>query len=125
MKVTFMPGIESISGSMKSPTGKKLIFRHYQGDKSGHGHVYMHNSSDYQRKKPLSENEKAARKQFADVQRRIAALTTEEMSNYKRNFRDAQGKFRGKKYKTLRGYISAVIYNSIYSTAGKGYIMGK
>ena len=119
MKVTFMPGIASISGSMKSPMGKKIIFKHFRSDEPGHGRMYMIRRDKFQRNK-ITENEIAARKQFADVQRRIAALTPEEMSNYKRNFRDAQGKFKGKKYKTLRGYISAVIYNSIYSTPGKG-----
>ena len=114
-----MPGIASMSGTLARNRNSILVCRKCSSDEPGHGRMYMIRRDKFQRIK-ITENEIAARRQFADVQRRIAALTPEEMSNYKRNFRDAQGKFNGKKYKTLRGYISAVIYNSMYSTPSNG-----
>ena len=64
MKVTFIPGIESISGSMKTKHGKRVVFRKMQGDKPGTGHMYIHGANDYKRKSKPSAKEMEGRKLF-------------------------------------------------------------
>lgn len=65
MKVEFMPGIKSISGSTKPRTGKRLVFRHYKSDKPGHGHLTICSSDTYERTKPASEAEQNAKRLFS------------------------------------------------------------
>lgn len=65
MKVEFMHGIKSISGSTKSRTGKRLVFRHYKTDKPGHGHLTICSSEAYERTKPASEAEQKAKRLFS------------------------------------------------------------
>ena len=66
MKVEFMPGIKSISGSTKSrSTGKRLVFRHFKSDKPGHGHLTICSSDAYERRTPVKERELAAMRLFS------------------------------------------------------------
>ena len=65
MKVEFMPGIKSISGSTKPRMGKRMVFRHLKSDKPGHGHLTICSSNAYERKTPVTEREKCARKLFS------------------------------------------------------------
>ena len=65
MKVEFMPGIKSISGSTKPRTGKRIVFRHYKSDKPGHGHLTICSSDAYVRTKPASDAEQNAKRLFS------------------------------------------------------------
>ena len=60
-----MPGIKSISGSTKSRTGKRLVFRHLKSDKPGHGHLTICSSNAYERTKPASEAEQKTKLLFS------------------------------------------------------------
>ena len=65
MKVEFMPGIASISGSTKSRSGKRLVFRHYKSDKPGHGHLTICSNDAFERRTRVSEREEATRRLFS------------------------------------------------------------
>ena len=65
MKVEFMPGIAHISGSTKSRSGKRLVFRHYKSDKPGHGHLTICSNNAYERRTRVSEREEATRRLFS------------------------------------------------------------
>jgi hypothetical protein len=65
MKVEFLPGIASISGSIKPSKGKRIIFRHFASDLPGQGHVTICAPDAYRRKTPVSERELAAKRLFS------------------------------------------------------------
>ena len=65
MKVEFMPGIKSISGSTKPRMGKRLVFRHYKSDKPGHGHLTICSNDAFKRRTRITEREEAARRLFS------------------------------------------------------------
>ena len=65
MKVEFMPGIKSISGSTKSRSGKRMVFRHLKSDKPGHGHLTICSSDAYKRTKPTTDAERNAIRLFS------------------------------------------------------------
>ena len=65
MKVTFMPGIASMSGIVKNCGRKHIIFRHYASDRPGHGHATICSSHAYESRTPLTEREKVARELFS------------------------------------------------------------
>ena len=66
MKVTFMPGIDHISGSFKTSSGKTVVYKHLATDKPGHGHMYFRKDKDYIRKKPYSKDEIRVRQNFKE-----------------------------------------------------------
>ena len=111
MKVTFLPGIDAISGTMKGPNGERLEFRPRHTDKAGHGHLYIRKKDAYKRKKPLSKKAADAQQNFANVMQKLAQLTTEQRSFYKEQFIQNKGVFNGKKYKTLRAYTIGRLYH--------------
>lgn len=65
MKVEFMHGIKSISGSTKSRSGKRMVFRHLKSDKPGHGHLTICSSGAYERTKPTTDAERNAIRLFS------------------------------------------------------------
>lgn len=65
MKVEFMPGIASISGSTKSRSGKRLVFRHLKSDKPGHGHATIFHEDAFKRRTRVTEREEAVRRLFS------------------------------------------------------------
>ena len=77
MKVEFMPGIASMSGTLKGQNGYKLVFMHRQSDGKGHGHAYLRTKKDYQRSTPVSDKEIAARSLFATRAQLVKQLMTE------------------------------------------------
>ena len=77
MKVEFMPGIASMSGSVKTKNGDRLVFMHRQSDGKGHGRAYLRTSKDYQRSTPVSDKEKVARSLFAIRAQLVKQLMTE------------------------------------------------
>ena len=80
MKVTLMPGIESISGSMKGAMGKRTVFMtRTKPDGKKETHMYLRSKDDYKRKTPVSEHEKEVRDLFSFRH----ALVLEIMAEYK------------------------------------------
>ncbi|MBR4548154.1 MAG: hypothetical protein IKO66_08965 [Paludibacteraceae bacterium] len=77
MKVEFMPGIASMSGSVKTKNGDRLVFMHRASDGKGHGRAYLRTSKDYQRSTPVSEKEIAARALFQNRAQLVKQLMTE------------------------------------------------
>ena len=75
---------------------------------NGKQHIYMHKYSP--RKTPLSEAEIQARQKFAVVQARITRMPKEQMEQYAQEFKTSAGKYNGKSYLTLRGFIAAHLY---------------
>ena len=59
---------------------------------------------------PPSEAERARRKRFADVQAELAALGSEQWEAFRKAWKAAGYKYKGKRYCTLRGYVCAVVY---------------
>ena len=75
---------------------------------NGKQHIYMHKYSP--RKTPLSEAEIQARQKFAVVQNQIAQMPQEQMEQFAQEFKRTSGKYNGKSYLTLRGFIAAHLY---------------
>ena len=110
MKVTFIPGIDSISGSFKGKNGSRTVFMHRKSDKKGDGRVYFRKNSDYARKDPPTDNERAARLKFAQIAETVHKMTDEQKQQYALEMKKAKNRFNGKTYATLRGYIMARLY---------------
>ena len=80
MKVTYMPGIAFISGTMKtkSPTDKRLVFIHRKTDKIGQGRMYI--QQPYERSTPVTTEEKQRRQRFKQLAIRVAQILKEQKS---------------------------------------------
>ena len=109
VKIKFMPGIESISGTMKGRNGHRIEFRHFKNDKKGNGHMYFRKDDDYKRAK-TTPKEREARSKFALIMRQFYSLSPEEMNEYKKQFEASKGKIKGKRYKSLRGFVVKKLY---------------
>ena len=112
MKVTLMPEIASISGSMKGKNGKRLVFKTYRAASTTRTkpetRAYL--MGPYQRSTKPSEAELASRQRFAEATRAFYNLSDEEKKKYHQEWKRYKYLFNGKKYATLRGYIVARIY---------------
>ena len=113
MKCTFMPGIKSISGSMKQKNGTRVIFKTFSrpsSKRSSETETRVYVMRQKERSTPLSENEKAARKRFTEAATYFRNLTDEQKMAYYKPWKSANYCFNGKKYVTLRGYVIARFY---------------
>ena len=113
MKVTLPPGIESISGSMKSKNGVRIVYKTYTkpsikrpGGKP-ETRAYFVPESSYQRRTPISQKEIIVRTQFKAATAFVNSLTPEQKKSYYDDWKRSKYMFNGKKYKTLRGYVIA------------------
>ena len=113
MKLTLPPGIESISGSMKSKNGVRIVYKTYTkpsikrpGGKP-ETRAYFVPESSYQRRTPISEKEMCIRTQFKAAVAFWMSLTPEQKKSYYDDWKRSKFMFNGKKYKTLRGYVIA------------------
>lgn len=116
MKCTLMPGIESISGSVKGKNGTRLIFKTYKRpsvNRNGKPETRVYLSKKQQRTKPLSENEMACRVRFAAAGAYAANLTDEQRKQYYDEWKRSSYFFNGKEYATLKGYIIARFYAGV------------
>lgn len=78
MKVTLMPGIESISGSMKGSMGKRTVFMTFnKPDGKKETRMYFRRKEDYERKTPVSEHELEVRALFCRRQELVKLLIDE------------------------------------------------
>ena len=113
MKCTLMPGIESISGSMKGKNGKKLTFKTYnrlQADGTYKPETRVYLMRRQERSTPLSENEIAARNRFSEAATYFKNLSEGQKMTYHKLWKNANYCYNGKKYATLRGYVIARFY---------------
>ena len=113
MKCTLMPGIESISGSVKGKNGTRLIFKTYKrpsANRVGKTETRVYLSKKQQRTKPLSEIEFACRARFAAAGAYAASLSDEQRKQFHDEWTRSDYLFNGKRYATLKGYIMARFY---------------
>ena len=113
MKCTLMPGIKSISGSMKQKNGSRIVFKTFSKPSVNRGsktetRVYL--MPRQERKTPLSENEIAARKRFLEATTYFKNLSEEQRMAYYKLWKSANYCYNSKEYATLRGYIIARFY---------------
>ena len=79
MKCTLMPGIESISGSIKGANGSRLIFKTYKrpsANRKSKTETRVYISHKKKRTKPLSANEIVCRARFAEARGAPAVAST-------------------------------------------------
>ena len=113
MKCTLMPGIKSISGSMKQKNGTRIVFKTFSrpsAKRSSETETRVYLMRQKERSTPLSANEIAARKRFTEAATYFRNLSDEQKMAYYRAWKSADYCFNGKKYVTLRGYIIARFY---------------
>ena len=111
MKCTLNPNIQAISGK----SGKLMFKTFTKRDGSTETRVYTlprrkDGSYGYERRTPVSKAESDNRSTFAIAQSLKAKLTDEEKNTLEREFHLSRGMFRGKKYSTLQGFISAWVF---------------
>ena len=111
MKCKLNPNFQAISGK-----SGKLMFKTYtKRDGTTETRVYSlprrkDGSYGYERRTPVSKAEQANRSIFAIAQSLKAKLTDEEKDTLAHEFLLTNGMFRGKKYRTLQGFISAWVF---------------
>ena len=121
MKCILMPGIESISGSIKGKNGSRLIFKTFKRpsvNRPNKTETRCYLSHKRERTKPLSDNEIAARNHFARASYYYTNLTEEQARQYYDEWKRSDYLFNGKRYATLRGYVMARFY-AIYPESPK------
>lgn len=113
MKCTLIPGIESISGSVKGANGSRLIFKTYKrpsANRKSKTETRVYISHKKKRTKPLSENEIVCRARFAEARAYAANLSDEQRKQYLDEWKGSGCRFNGKRYVTVKGYIMARYY---------------
>ena len=108
MQVELMPGIKSISGSIKCQNGGKITFKTY---KNGQTRMYM--SRPRERATTPSENELRQRQRFARVMDAYRTLSPDEQRRYMREGHLNNWTFNGKQYKSPAGYIRARLFATL------------
>ena len=95
--------------------GHRVVFTHRKNDKSGYGHAYIRPADAYKRSTPLSDNERRARADFQTIALKTNEILADEKERkaLHKEWKEAKGKFNGKKYATLRGYIMARGYDTL------------
>ena len=109
-----MPGIESISGSMKQKKGSRIVFKTFSKpsvNRSSKTETRVYLMQRKERSSSLSENEIRCRERFAQATRYFTNLTPEQKEAYAKEWKKSSYRFKGKKYATLRGFIVAKFYD--------------
>lgn len=111
MKANLIPGIQNLSGSIKSPSGKKVIFKTYKrANGTTETRAYFVSPDSYQRRTKIKPKEIEIRNKFAQVQAAVSALSEERKRELHRQWKKDGYKYNGKTYGTLRGYMMARLY---------------
>ncbi len=111
MKCTLNPNIQNLSGK-----AGKLMFKTFtKRDGTTETRVYAlprrkDGSYGYERRTPVSKAEQDNRSTFAVAQSIKAKLTDEQKTTLRHEFSLSKGMYRGKKYRTLQGFISAWVF---------------
>ena len=102
-------GFENVRGTISKRTyfddGKKvtdIVFAQVRGGKQ---RIYARRLKE--RTTPLSDAERNARLRFKEASEFVAKLSNEQKSAFADQYKIAKGRFNGKHYNTLRGYIVA------------------
>ena len=104
MKTNLFPGIQNLSGTIKSPSGKKVIFKTFKrANGTTETRAYFVSPDSYQRRTKIKPKEIACRQKFSDAMAKLNALSEEQAKRSKYTF-------NGKQYKSIRGYIMARVY---------------
>ena len=111
MKCTLNPNFQAISGK----SGKLMFKTFTKCDGTTETRVYTlpkrkDGSYGYERRTPVSKAEQDNRSTFAVAQSLKAKLTDEQKVTLMNEFRQSKGMFRGKKYRTFQGFISAWVF---------------
>ena len=117
-KITLVPGLEDITGVISRHKWKDRDGIHVRTTRicktpSGKRTIRIYNSDDYKRTTPVSEKELENRRIFAETGKRYKQLTPQEKEWFEVKFISYKGKFKGKKYSTLHGFIKAWLYADI------------
>ena len=80
--------------------------------RSGKQKLYIRDSSESQRSTPVTAGELERRKKFADVCRTFANLSEDQKKAYALAMKKTRGKYNGKVYVSVRGYVIARLYNN-------------
>ena len=115
LRVKFIDGIESMSGTMDCGNGQRMTITHRKSDKPGEGHARIWRKGDYKRKTEVGESELARRRIFALANKKIAKDMKDPslVQMYQEDYKIAKGIFNGKKYATLRGFAFAQMYDAM------------
>ena len=108
-----MPGIKSISGSMKQKNWTRVVFKTFRrpsSKRSSETETRVYVMRQKERSTPLSENVIAARKRFTEAATYFRNLSDEQKMAYYKPWKSENYCFNGKKYVTLRGYVIARFY---------------
>ena len=113
MKCELAPGIKSMSGKSGGVLFK--TFRKPDGSTETRAYILPRKKNGwrgYTRSTPVTEGEKQRRKNFAlasaYASHVLADKSSPEFREWYDRFEEAKGKFNGKQYNTLRGFIMAV-----------------
>lgn len=113
MKCELAPGIQSMSGKSGGILFKK--FRKPDGSTETRAYILPRKKNGwrgYTRSTPVTEGEKRRRKIFAMssayASRVINDKSSDEFRMWDYRFKKTKGKYNGKKYKSLRGFIMAI-----------------
>lgn len=102
-------GFENVRGTISKRTyfddGKKVTDVVFAQVRGGKQRVYMRRYKE--RTTPLSDAERNARLRFKEASEFVAKLSKEQKSAFADQFKISKGRFNGKQYNTLRGYIVA------------------
>ena len=111
MKTNLIPGIQNLSGTIKSPSGKKVIFKTYKrANGTTETRAYFVSPDSYQRRTKIKPKEIACRQKFSDAMAKLNALSEEQKKEYAEQAKRSNYTFNGKQYKSIRGYIMARVY---------------
>ena len=80
--------------------------------RTGKQKLYIRESGDFKRTTPVSEGELQRREKFRQATQAVSALTPEQLRAYAEAMHRSKGKYRGKKYVMLRGYIIARFFQN-------------
>ena len=75
---------------------------------SGKQRIYIQQRPE--RTTPVSERERKARAVFAEMIGKVKDMSDEQKEVYAKEMKRSKGKFNGRKYSSLRGYIVARLY---------------
>ena len=116
MKCTLIPGIASISGSIKQKDGRRIIFKTFRSPSARRGNkpeTRMYFMDRQVRRTAPSVKELKIRNFFAQAQAWLKAMPQEKIDEYNKQWTAAKYMWRGKKYGTLRGFIFAHLLDEL------------
>ena len=112
-KVEFFSGIENVLGTLAKKSykvGNSILTDRVVAKVTASGKQRIYFMRNEPRTKKLSNAEINARTRFSQIAADIKALPEEDCKRFSQDWKQTNGKFNGKKYATLRGYIVARMF---------------